>query len=79
MSFNLDTVTDLVKKAAELFAGPVVPAVLQIGQGVLDLIDDVKVTVNSTDADALQKMRDELERLVLAHADVTEEALRGAE
>jgi len=75
----LDTVTKVVEVVTEAFAGPVIPALVDIGKGALKLIDEVKTTVNLTDQDALQAMRDKLEPLVMAHADATEKALRGSE
>lgn len=58
-------------------SGGTIPAVIAIGKDVLKLIDKTKNVVSSDDAVALQAIRDELEPKVMAHADSTEDTLRG--
>lgn len=72
----LDTITKLVETVGGALTGPVVPAVVEIGKDVLNLIDNAKEVVSDTDAAHLQSLRDELEPKVMAHADATENALR---
>ena len=73
----MDTLLQLSKTVGTVLGGPVVPAVLEIGKDVLKLIDEAKDVVEEKDQAKLIAMRDELEPLVLAHADSTEDKLRG--
>ena len=61
-----------------LSGGTVLPAVVEIGQSVLNLIDEAKTVVATDDIATLQATRDQLEPLVMAHADKTEAELRGS-
>lgn len=78
MSAFLDIVEKLAATVGTALGGPVVPAVIAIGQDVLKLIDEAKTVVNETDVAKLNAIRDELEPKVLAHADATENELRGS-
>jgi hypothetical protein len=73
----LDTLMNLVKQASAALDGPVIPAVLDIGKSVIELVDEVKGTINQNDAVILGELRDTLEAKVLGHADTTEDKLRG--
>ena len=77
MSAFVDIIGKLAKTVSGAMSGGAIPAIFEIGQDVLKLIDGAKTVVNTTDAAALQVIRDELEPKVLAHADATEAALRG--
>lgn len=72
----------LLKRISETvstaLAGPVVPAVIEIGKDVIALIDKSKEIVDIKSAEELQVIRDELEPKVMAHADRTEHTLRGS-
>jgi hypothetical protein len=76
MSF-IDSLTKMVGTVSGLLAGPIVPAVLAIANDLIELIDNAKDVIHSDDQEALQALRDQLEPLVLAHADATEAKLRG--
>lgn len=54
-------------------AGPI----LAIGEKVLELIDKAQEVLTEDDAAKLSALRDELEPLVMAHADATAAKLRG--
>jgi hypothetical protein len=54
-----------------LLAGTPVGGIVLAGKAALDLIDDVRHIAATDDVPALNKMRDELEPLVLAHLDRT--------
>lgn len=77
MSAFVDMVKQLAESVGEALAGPVVPAVVEIGKDVLKLIDEAKEVVNNKNAEELEVIRSELEPKVLAHADSTEAKLRG--
>lgn len=79
MSAWMNTVANLAKNIGVALGGPVVPAVIEIGKDFLKLLNESQHIVNATDAFELQKIRDELEPKVLAHADATEQTLRGKE
>lgn len=79
MSGFVDTIAKLAETLGTALAGPIVPAVVEIGKDFIKLIDEAKVVVSSNDADQLQEIRDELEPKVMAHADQTEASLRGQE
>jgi hypothetical protein len=57
--------------------GPVVPALVGIGHDVLKLIDSAKEVVHEDNIPKLEALREELEPKVLAHAQSTEDRLRG--
>lgn len=73
----IDSLTKIVSTVSGMLTGPVLPAAIAIGKDLIELIDNAKEVVSSTDAPALQALRDELEPKVLAHADATEKKLRG--
>ena len=77
MSALTDSFLSLAQKVSGALAGPVVPAIVEIGKDVLKLIDNTIEVVDIEDADKLQAIRDELEPKVMAHADTTEKTLRG--
>lgn len=77
MSALTDSFFSLAQKVSSALAGPVVPALVEIGKDVLKLIDNTIQVVNTEDADELSKIRDDLEPKVMAHADKTEQTLRG--
>lgn len=77
MSF-LATLTKLAQTVGTALGGPIVPAVIEIGKDVLELIDKAKDVVESKDVPALTALRDDLEPKVMAHADSTEHTLRGS-
>jgi hypothetical protein len=54
-----------------LLAGTPVGGIVMAGKAALDLLDDVRHIAETDDVPALNKMRDELEPLVLAHLDRT--------
>jgi hypothetical protein len=76
MSF-VTTVENLALKVGEALSGDTLPAVVEIGKSLLDLIDEAKQVVATDDVAVLQATRDELEPKVLDHADSTEKELRG--
>jgi hypothetical protein len=76
MSF-VTTVENLALKVSEALSGDTLPAVVEIGKSLLDLIDEAKQVVATDDVAVLQATRDELEPKVLDHADSTEKELRG--
>lgn len=73
----MDTLSKLATTVGGMLSGPVIPAAIEIGKEVIELIDKAKDVVDETDVPKLEAMRDELEPKVLAHADATEKALRG--
>jgi hypothetical protein len=77
MSF-LNTITKLAMTVGEALSGNALPAVIEIGKDVLNLIDEAKTVVATDDVVVLQATRDELEPKVMAHADSTEKELRGS-
>lgn len=77
MSEFLEKLKTLVTTVSDALAGPIVPAVVAIGQDVLDLIDGAKEVAENDDVEELEALRETLEPLVLAHADATERTLRG--
>lgn len=77
MSAFVDTIAKLAQTVGAALGGPVVPAVIAIGQDVLKLITKAKEVVNNENAVELDAIRDELEPKVMAHADATEAKLRG--
>lgn len=79
MSAFVDTVAKLAKTLSGALSGGAIPAVIEIGKDVLDLIEKSKDVVNNTDAAQLTAIRDELEPKVMAHATATEKSLRGSE
>lgn len=76
MSF-LDTLSKLAQTVGGALSGPIIPAVIEIGKEVVELIDKARDIVDEDDIPALEAMRDELEPRVMAHADATESKLRG--
>jgi len=76
MSF-LASLEKLVGTAGTLLGGPIVPAALEIGKDVVDLLHNAKTVVGTSDVAALDTMIADLEPKVMAHADRTEAALRG--
>jgi hypothetical protein len=77
MSNIMNIVEKLATTAGTLLGGPIIPAALEIGKEVLNLIDEVKETSNTNDIVKLDALREELEPKVMAHADATEKLLRG--
>ncbi len=77
MSKFLDSVEKLATVVGGVLGGPLVPAALEIGKSVLQLIEDAKDVVHEDDVDKLNAIRNELEPKVMAHADKTENMLRG--
>lgn len=73
----MSTLSKLATTVGGALGGPIVPAVLEIGKDLLKLMDDAKEVVSSTDVPKLEAMREELEPKVMAHADATENKLRG--
>lgn len=73
----MDSLEKLTQKVSSILDGGTVGAVVEIGKDILDLIDNAKEVVDETDADKLTMLRDELEPKVMAHADKTENTLRG--
>lgn len=78
MTGFLAAIEKLAGTVGTALGGPLVPAVLEIGKDVLNLIDKAKTVVSIDDADKLQTLRDDLEPKVMAHATATEKSLRGA-
>jgi len=76
MSF-LSSLEKLAETAGTLLGGPIVPAALEIGKDVINLLHNAKTVVDTKDVAALDAMIADLEPKVLAHADRTETALRG--
>jgi len=77
MSKFVDTLADVAEKVGDALNGPIIPAIVEIGKSVVDLIDNAREVVDEPDVAKLQAMRDELEPKVMAHADQTEKTLRG--
>lgn len=69
----------LVATVSGYLTGPIVPAAIEIGKDVLNLIDKAKDVVDSSDVATLEQLRTDLEPKVMAHADSTEKTLRGEE
>lgn len=78
MSDFLASLEKLAESAGTLLGGPIVPAALEIGKDVLNLLHNAKTVVDTNDVGALDAMIAELEPKVLAHADSTEASLRGS-
>lgn len=76
MSF-MNTLTKLATTVGGAMSGGTIPALFEIGKSVLDLIDNAKDVVGEDDVIKLEALREELEPKVMAHADKTEETLRG--
>lgn len=76
MSF-MQTLSKLATTVSGAMSGGAIPAIIGIAQDVVKLIDDAKDVVNEDDVPKLEAMREELETKVLAHADKTEQTLRG--
>lgn len=79
MSAFTNTLEKLVTAVSGALSGGAIPALIGIGGDVLDLIDKAKEVVKSDDVPQLNALRDQLEPLVMAHADKTEKTLRGTE
>lgn len=77
MSTLIDSFFKVAETISEALTGPAIPAVVEIGKDVINLIDNAKEVVSTQDAQRLQAIRDDLEPKVLAHADATEKELRG--
>lgn len=78
MSAFTDVLGKLATTVGGALTGGTVPAVIGIGQDLLELIDEAKTVVHTDDVATLNAIRDELEPKVLAHADSTEKTLRGS-
>lgn len=76
MSF-IESLSKLASTVGGILGGPLIPAAIEIGKEVVDLIQRAKDVVNEDDLPKLEAMLDELEPKVLAHADATEAKLRG--
>jgi hypothetical protein len=79
MSDFVDSVAKLAETLGTVLGGPLVPVAVEIGKDVLALIDKSVYIVNATDALELQKIRDDLEPKVMAHADSVIASLHGTE
>jgi hypothetical protein len=77
MTAFVDTIKKLAETVGTALGGPIVPAVIEIGQDLLELIDNAKEVVGNKNAKELEVIRSELEPKVMAHADKTEANLRG--
>lgn len=77
MSDFMNTLVKLGATISKVLEGPVLPAVVDIGKDFLNLINESAKVVDTTDLSTLEKMRDDLEPKVMAHADKTENELRG--
>jgi hypothetical protein len=81
MAFNFKTILDKILELGHTLTpflqGTPVGAVVAIGQQVLELIDKSQEVLDEDDAAKLKTLRDELEPLVMAHADATAAKLRG--
>lgn len=75
----LDKILELGNTLAPFLKDTPVGPVVAIGQEVLKLIDKAQEVLGEDDAARLQTIRDELEPLVMAHADETAAKLRGEE
>lgn len=73
----LDKILELGQTLAPFLQGTPVGPVVAIGQQVLELIDKAQEVLDEDDAARLSALRDELEPLVMAHADQTAAKLRG--
>lgn len=73
----LDKILELGQTLAPFLKGTPVGPVVAIGQQVLELIDKAQEVLDEGDAAKLKALRDELEPLVMAHADATAARLRG--
>lgn len=73
----LDKILELGQTLAPFLKDTPVAPVVAIGQEVLKLIDKAQEVLGEDDAARLSALRDELEPLVMAHADETAAKLRG--
>lgn len=80
MSFKtvLDKILELGQTVSPFLKGTPVGPIVAIGQEVLSLIDKAQEVLGEEDAARLSALREELEPLVMAHADRTSAALRGS-
>lgn len=81
MGFEFKTILDNILKLGEtllpVLQGTPAGPVIAIGKQVLELIDKAQEVLDEDDAARLSSLRDELEPLVMAHADETAAKLRG--
>lgn len=81
MALEFKTILDQILKLGEtvlpFLQGTPAGAVVAIGKEVLSLIDKAQEVLSEDDAAQLKSLRDELEPLVMAHADATAAKLRG--
>lgn len=75
----LETIRKLAETVDKALDSPAVPAIIEIGRDVVNLIDSAKDVVAEDNVEVLTAIRDELEPKVMAHADRTEHTLRGSE
>jgi hypothetical protein len=77
MSDFIDKLIGLAETAGKLLNNETIPAALDIANNVIELIHSAKAVVSSDDAATLDASLQTLETQVLAHADRTENTLRG--
>lgn len=81
MGLEFKTILDNILKLGEtvlpFLQGTPAGPIIAIGKEVLSLIDKAQEVLDEDDASRLQTLRDELEPLVMAHADATADKLRG--
>ena len=73
MSFSniVNQALKLADTIAPLLAGTPVGPIIAIGKGIIGLIDDLKTTASIDELPELNRRRDVLEPLVMAHLDKT--------
>lgn len=79
MSDFMEKLAQLAETVGGYLAGPIVPAAIEIGKDVLELIEKAKDVVDEDSVEELEALRADLEPKVMAHADATEAKLRGTE
>lgn len=81
MALEFKTILDQILKLGEtvlpFLQGTPAGPVIAIGKQVLELIDKAQEVLSEDDAATLSALRDQLEPLVMAHADETAAKLRG--
>lgn len=81
MAFEFKSIVDNILKLGEtvlpFLQGTPAGPVIAIGKELLGLVDRAQEVLGEDDAARLSTLRDELEPLVMAHADETAAKLRG--
>lgn len=77
MSTFVTTLVKMGETVSKMMDNPAIPAIVEIGKDMLNVISAASQVVHTDDLPALEQLRDDLEPKVMAHADRTEKTLRG--